>query len=340
MTFCFALPAVVFFILLGQIEAANQYYAVGDISTSLEHYSIAVRPTPTWSSTVNITVRPGYWHTVVLAGNELFAAGYNMYGQLGLNKTDNYVYNTYVRMTPTWLPAATITAIAVGDHHTVVVADGVLFAVGINTNGQNGDNTTVDKPVFVPMIPTWPGHMMPTIVSASTSNTGAVVDGSMYGVGDNSFGQVGDGTANNTRYVLVPAICTWGNGTIAAISAGQEHMAILAGGQVFAVGSNTYGQLGDGTIVSKTNFTQAVAVWGGAVNVTAIAAGAYQTMVLAGYAVFSAGYNGDGRLGLDAFDAYRSFFTPVVSAWGRFARVTAIAAGSGHSVVLVGMQIC
>lgn len=47
--------------------------------------------------------------------------------------------------------------------------------VGINTNGQNGDNTTVDKPVFVPMIPTWPGHMMPTIVSASTSNTGAVV---------------------------------------------------------------------------------------------------------------------------------------------------------------------
>lgn len=49
-------------------------------------------------------------------------AGYNMYGQLGLNKTDNYVYNTYVRMTPTWLPAATITAIAVGDHHTVVVA--------------------------------------------------------------------------------------------------------------------------------------------------------------------------------------------------------------------------
>lgn len=50
--------------------------------------------------------------------------------------------------------------------------------------------------------------------------------------------------------------------------AGGSHSGKLNPRDPGTVGSNTYGQLGDGTIVSKTNFTQAVAVWGGAVNVT------------------------------------------------------------------------
>ncbi|MCN0155339.1 cell wall anchor protein, partial [Salinispora arenicola] len=64
--------------------------------------------------------------------------------------------------------------------------------------------------------------------------------------GDNSSGQLGDGTATDSSTpvaVDVPA-----GTTVTAVAAGGVHsLAVTSGGDVLAWGANGSGQLGDGT---------------------------------------------------------------------------------------------
>jgi len=68
-------------------------------------------------------------------------------------------------------------------------------------------------------------------------------DGSLWAMGDNNYGQLGDGSYNNTNQ---PELIVAGG--VTAIAAGAFHSLLLkSDGSLWAMGYNSYGQLGSGT---------------------------------------------------------------------------------------------
>jgi alpha-tubulin suppressor-like RCC1 family protein len=144
--------------------------------------------------------------------------------------------------------------------------------------------------------------------------------------GDNSVGQLGNGTTGNDSAVPKPVTGLTG---VTAISAGFAHgLALLTNGTVMAWGDNRYGELGDGSTASSAN---PVAV-SNLSDVTAIAAGGDFSLALLGDGTVMAwGDNGYGELG-DGNTTGSDVPVPISGLNG----VTAIAAGLEHGLALMG----
>lgn len=78
--------------------------------------------------------------------------------------------------------------------------------------------------------------------------------GEIYGLGDNSFGQLGNGTTQRTDKPVKAMTEEYAqNESILEVSAGYGHtLCVKENGSVWAWGDNTYGQLGDGTNTSSS----------------------------------------------------------------------------------------
>jgi alpha-tubulin suppressor-like RCC1 family protein len=124
-------------------------------------------------------------------------------------------------------------------------------------------------------------------------------DGSLWTMGYNNNGQLGDGTLNKTnRPEQIVA------GGVTAIAAGGNHSLFLkSDGSLWAMGQNNFGQLGDGTTFSHTNRPEQIVASG----VTAIAAGGDSGVANSGGghslflksdgSLWAMGDNGGGQLG-------------------------------------------
>ena len=114
-------------------------------------------------------------------------------------------------------------------------------------------------------------------------------DGSLWAMGANGSGQLGDGTTSN-RYT--PTLIVHSN--VVAIAAGEYHSLFLTSdGNLWAMGGNGSGQLGDGTTTDQHNPEQITFTSG----VTAISAGAQHSLFLKGNALWGMGWNAYGQLG-------------------------------------------
>jgi hypothetical protein len=114
-------------------------------------------------------------------------------------------------------------------------------------------------------------------------------DGSLWGMGRNDSGQLGNGSTDNQ---VLPVLIVANN--VVAIAAGNAHsLFVTADGNLWAMGANGSGQLGDGT-TSEHHTPEQITFTGG---VTAIAAGGAHSLFLKGYALWGMGANGDGQLG-------------------------------------------
>lgn len=165
-------------------------------------------------------------------------------------------------------------------------------------------------------------------------------DGIVQAWGSNSSGQLGDGTTTDSKTpVQVQAANQFGNPAgdltdLRALAAGGFHsLALLADGTVRAWGSNSSGQLGDG---STSNRTSAVLVRGLDPNnlrtgVTAVVAGAGHSLaLLSNGSVRAFGDNTAGQFGDGTTTNQRN---PVGVRNLRAA--TAVAAGASHSAALL-----
>jgi len=145
--------------------------------------------------------------------------------------------------------------------------------------------------------------------------------------GYNAYGQVGDGTNHNSRFVPVDVA---GAGTpVAAVALGGFHScAVTTSGGALCWGNNFDGELGDGTVVDRLT---PVGVSGLGSGVAAVALGGYHSCALSvDGGVKCWGYNGDGQVG-DGTTVTRRTPVPVS---GLGSGVVAITAGNKHSCAL------
>ncbi|MEO5716907.1 MAG: cadherin-like beta sandwich domain-containing protein [Luteolibacter sp.] len=142
-------------------------------------------------------------------------------------------------------------------------------------------------------------------------------DGSVWAVGYNYYGQLGNGSTID-QYTPVKVITG-----VTAISTSDYHSLFLkSDGSVWATGNNTNGQLGNGNNDSQSSPIQIMT------GVVQISAGTNHSLFLkANGSVWAAGYNGYGQLG-NGNGIQQS--TPIQVMTG----VVAISAGDSHSLFL------
>jgi len=159
-------------------------------------------------------------------------------------------------------------------------------------------------------------------------------DGTVWAVGGNGSGELGDGTTTQ-RCTVVQVVLAGGGAlsNVVEIAAGASlSLARKSDGTVWSWGSNAFGQLGDGTNTDRHNPVQVVLSGGSALTgASGIAAGAFHGLALVSGSVKSWGYNFHGQLG-DGTTTNRNAAVAVSS----LTDATQIAAGQFHSLALRG----
>jgi alpha-tubulin suppressor-like RCC1 family protein len=268
-----------------------------------------------------IAITAGGDHTCALTSiGSVLCWGLNFYGQLGDSTNTD-------RATPTAVIGLSsgMAAIASGGNHTCALTNtGGVLCWGYNDDGQLGDNTTSRR--FAPVAASGLSSGVTTIIAGDLHTCALTSAGSVMCWGNNSHGELGNGTlTNRTMPVAVNGLS---NAAI-AIAAGEDHTcALTSTGGVLCWGHNVTGELGDGTITDRAT---PAAVNGLSDRVTAIAAGDAHTCALTNKgAVLCWGANWYGELG-DGANINRT--TPVTVS-GLSSGVVAIAAGNFHTCAL------
>lgn len=234
-----------------------------------------------------------------------------------------------------------------GDTSLFLKPDGTVLMVGIH-NYETSDGISVfsytPNPLLTGVKKISAGHAHSMMVKS---------DGSAWAFGENTSGQLGDGTkdarttvpvqvmtevsdvAASETYTLFLKIdgTVWATSSqtgpvqvmtnATAVSARGDHRLFLkSDGSAWASGYNLYGQLGDGTTTNRSTPVQVLT------DVVAISAGHYHSLFLkSDGSVWGSGANGEGQLGIDGIFGRT---TPALIMTG----VTAISAGQYHSLFL------
>ncbi|MDR0504253.1 MAG: hypothetical protein LBG70_00370, partial [Bifidobacteriaceae bacterium] len=144
-----------------------------------------------------------------------------------------------------------ITASEIFDYNYALKADGSLWAWGQNFDGQLGDGTTETRSIPVQVA----GLSNVTSVVSGTASTYALqADGSLWAWGGNRSGQLGDGTTVNRP--LPAKVAGLSNVTSLVATSATSVYALQADGSLWAWGSNSKGQLGEGTYQNRSTPVQ------------------------------------------------------------------------------------
>lgn len=150
-----------------------------------------------------------------------------------------------------------------GDASAVfLTGSGTAYGWGSNTNGQIGDNTTVDKnsPTLVVG-----GLTFTKVLSGRNYSLGLTSDGKLWAWGANTNGQLGDGTtvAKSSPVAVVGGL-TFSDFVLNNVTGVGTVIAWASDGTAYAWGANTQGQLGTNqNAATVTAISSPVAVVGG-----------------------------------------------------------------------------
>lgn len=211
--------------------------------------------------------------------------GWNFYGQLG----DGTLIE---RSAPVDVVGLTnVIALTAGDTHTCAHMAGGVKCWGSNSSGQLGDGSTTDRstPVWVSGL----GGGVSTVDGGTLHTCATLSAGGARCWGDNSSGQLGDGTTiNRTTPVAVSGL----SGYVLGIAAGGFHScSVDLSGPPRCWGWNAFGQLGDGTTTDRVTPVAVSSLPAGAID---IAAGFDHTCAITpSYGLLCWGVNTNGELG-------------------------------------------
>ena len=209
-------------------------------------------------------------------------------------------------------------AVVAGSYHSMVLTEGGgVWNAGWNKYGQLGDGSKTDKTKCFAIVST--GLKAVALAAGEIHSIVLNEDGSVWAAGQNSYGQLGDGSKTD-RERFVKAVSS---GAVDVAAGSYHSMALMQDGSVWATGWNEYGQLGDASTIDRMNYEQVVSS-----GAKAIAAGSRHSMILKqDGSVWTTGYNLYGQLG-NEFRTDSDIFAQVIS------EAELIAAGAFHSMVI------
>ncbi|MBD2863349.1 RCC1 domain-containing protein [Paenibacillus oceani] len=234
----------------------NSQGQLGVGTTEDEYYAVQVHgPGNTGGLGQIAAVAAGAYHTAALKSDgTVWTWGYNEVGSLGNGTTENQASPVQVVGADGQGGLGGIAAISAGYHTVALSGDGTVWSWGYNKDGQLGDGTSRNQatPVRV-RSETGSGELGDiAIISAGAFHTTVQKnDGTLWNWGSNQYGQLGDGTASNRN---LPAQVTGigaaegGSEVVAFASGGYHTIGLVSGGRVQALGNNSYGQWGDGSL--------------------------------------------------------------------------------------------
>ena len=191
-------------------------------------------------------IASGSNHSIAIRSDGiLFTWGTNAQGQLGLG-------DTISRSSPTQLGASSWSQIAAGASFSIAVrSDSTLWTWGGNSFGQLGQGDAINRssPTQVGSVSTWSKVAANFIYSLAIRN-----DNSLYAWGDNTSGVLGDGTvvSRSSPVQVAAPVISWTQVAVGNAFAGG----IDTLGKLYTWGFNTQGQLGSGTIASRSSPAQ------------------------------------------------------------------------------------
>ncbi|MDV3907938.1 chromosome condensation regulator RCC1 [Elizabethkingia anophelis] len=187
---------------------------------------------------------------------ELFVAGRNRNGQLGIGNTTNTGREGGFKKV-NFAGGVIIKDIAAGKNQSYILTTaGRVLATGVNSYGQLGVGDTSDRNNFVPVAGIPSDEVVEQIVAGEWHVVVKTVSGKIYASGDNSYGQI-SGLGSQTSFKEIPFTF----GTIKSISAGSYTTFILTtDGKLYACGYNGNGELGVGNTSNQSNLTLVTSV--------------------------------------------------------------------------------
>jgi len=214
-------------------------------------------------------ITTGRDHTcAILDDGSVSCWGNNVVGQLGDGTNINR--NTPTQTLPLGQGAVAISAGGTeGSFYTcALLDDGSVSCWGSNDYGQLGDGGVDDRNTPTQTLPLGQSAVA---IAAGTDHTCAVLDdGSVSCWGSNGYGQLGDGTTTHSWGTPTQTSPFDTGKTAVAITAGNFHTcALLNDDSVSCWGSNSHGQLGDGTDSDRTTPTQTLTLGQSAVAISA-----------------------------------------------------------------------
>lgn len=224
---------------------SNNFGQLGDNKVAGGHTPVQVHGEDNIGFLTNIiqVVAAGEFSLALKDDGTVWAWGINANGNLG-NGSASYEIDVPVQVTG----LTNIIKIAGGtDHAMAIKDDGTVWAWGSDVYGELGNNTTdyfyFDEPVEAL------GITNAVDIAGGQHHTLILTDdGKVWCMGNNMYGQLGDGTNENR---LVPTLVTGLDNVVAIDGGGSSSMALCSDGTLWTWGYNGFGELGNGTTVNS-----------------------------------------------------------------------------------------
>lgn len=261
---------------------ANSYGQLANGTKTNLEVMTKVDSTGTWA-----LVRGGsYFFIGQKSDGSLWSCGNNGYGQLGDGTTVAKTLPVMIDANHTWIKIATMK----GSFGLAIRADGTLWGVGDNSDGEHSDGGTTKKTAFT-QIGTDTNWM--DVSAGQQQWVGLKKNGTLWGCGVNTRGQLGDSTTVSKKTIIqIGKDSTW-----VKISMGGSHtLALKADGSLWAWGYNAYGQVGDSTSGTGLNRIAPVQIGKSKDWVEINAGSSFSTAIKKDGSLWVWGYNVNGQL--------------------------------------------
>ena len=244
---------------------SNSTGIFGDGTTISRLYPTQIGTATNWKS-----IHHYFTHVVALkTDGTLWAWGGNSYGQVGDGTTTTQLTPVQIGTDTDWV------SVSVGLQHSLALkADGTLWGWGSNQYRQLGNSTIVPLlrntvPVQLSSDTDWK-----TVQTTTFSSFAIKENGTLWGWGNNTWGQLGDPSIlNDDGTITQIGTSTWLS--IAHAGADRFHsLGIKTDGSLWAWGWNEYGQLGKG-VFNDDSYTVPPVQIGTEKNWASVAVGDY-----------------------------------------------------------------